>query len=99
MQANAEGTTIQLHRLLEASERSPLIQDRLVDMLEGAVPRVTDVAGEEQAVHAVREDIDPKVVGTLMVALAIGVVTAVEAGLPFDSKRTGEAVIALLRGR
>ena len=98
VQGNAEGATIQLHRLLEASERSPRIQDRLEDMLEGAVARVTDVAGEEQALHAVREDIDPKVIGTLMVALAIGVVTAIEAGLPLDSKRTGEAVIALLRG-
>jgi AcrR family transcriptional regulator len=97
--ANAEGTTIQLHRLLEASERSPLIQDRLVGMLEGAVQRVTDVAGEEQAIHAMREDVDAKVVGSLMVALAIGVVTAVEAGLRFDSERVGEAVIALLRGR
>jgi AcrR family transcriptional regulator len=97
--ANAEDTTIQLHRLLEASERSPLIQDRLVGMLEGAVQRVTDVAGEEQAIHAMREDVDAKVVGTLMVALAIGVVTAVEAGLRFDSERVGEAVIALLRGR
>ena len=98
VQGNAEGGTIQLHRLLEASERSPRIQDRLVDMLEGAVQRVTDVAGEEQAIHTAREDIDPKVIGTLMVALAIGVVTAIEAGLPLDSKRTGEAVIALLRG-
>ena len=34
----------------------------------------------------------------LMVALAMGVVSAVEAGLRFDSERTGEAVIALLRG-
>ena len=39
-----------------------------------------------------------KVIGTLMVALAMGVVSAVEAGLHFDSERTGEAVIALLRG-
>jgi AcrR family transcriptional regulator len=98
VQGDVEGATIQLHRLLEASERSPRIQDRLVEMLEGAVARVTDVAGEEQAIHAAREDIDPKVIGTLMVALAIGVVTAIEAGLPLDSKRTGEAVIALLRG-
>jgi AcrR family transcriptional regulator len=98
VQGDAEGATIQLHRLLEAGERSPLIQDRLVDMLEGAVQRVTDVAGEEQAIHAMREDVDAKVVGTLMVALAIGVVTAVEAGLHFDSERIGEAVIALLRG-
>jgi hypothetical protein len=98
VRGDAEGATIQLHRLLEASERSPRIQDRLVEMLEGAVARVTDVAGEEQAIHAAREDIDPKVIGTLMVALAIGVVTAIEAGLPLDSKRTGEAVIVLLRG-
>jgi AcrR family transcriptional regulator len=98
VQGDAEGATIQLHRLLEASERSPLIQDRLVDMLEGAVQRVTDVAGEEQAIHAMREDVDAKVVGTLMVALAIGVITAVEAGLRLDSERIGEAVIALLRG-
>jgi AcrR family transcriptional regulator len=99
VKVNASDATIQLHRLLEASERSPLIQDRLVGMLESAVQRVADVAGEEQAIHSMREDIDAKVVGSLMVALAIGVVTAVEAGLSFDSRRVGDAVIALLRGR
>ena len=68
-------------------------------MLESAVQRVTDVAGEEQATHAMRENMDAEFVGTLMVALALGVVTAVEAGLSFDLKRAGEAVIQLLRGR
>jgi len=95
---DTEGATIQLHRLLEASERSPRIRDRLVEMLESAAQRVTELAGEEQATGAFREDIDAKVVGTLMVALAMGVVSAVEAGLRIDSERTGEAVIALLRG-
>jgi AcrR family transcriptional regulator len=94
---DAESGTIQMHRLLDASERSPRVQDRLVEMLESAAARVTDVAGEEQAVGTVREDIDAKVIGTLMVALAIGVVSAVEAGLRIDPQRTGEAVIALLR--
>jgi AcrR family transcriptional regulator len=96
---DAEGATLQVHRLLDASERSPLTQDRLVDILESAVARVTDVAGEEQAAGAVRGDIDAKVIGTLMVALGMGVATSIEAGLHVDAKRTGEAVIALLRGR
>jgi hypothetical protein len=37
------------------------------------------------------------VVGTLLVSVAMGTFTAVEAGLPFDSERVGAAVIQLLR--
>jgi AcrR family transcriptional regulator len=90
--------TIQLHRLLDASERSPLIQERLVGMLASAVQRVADVASKEQATHSMREDIDAAVVGRLLVAVAIGAITAAETGLHLDSERVGEALIRLLRG-
>jgi AcrR family transcriptional regulator len=92
-----EDTAIQLHRLLDAGERSQLIRDRLVALLEGAVQRVTEVARSEQAAHRMREDVDAQVVGTLLVSVAMGTFTAVEAGLPFDSERVGAAVIQLLR--
>jgi AcrR family transcriptional regulator len=97
--AAAAGEPIQLHRLLDASERSPLIRDRLVGLLAGAVARVTDVAGVEQTAHHMREDIPPEVVGDFLVSLAMGVSTAVEAGLGIDPERVGEAVIQLLRKR
>jgi AcrR family transcriptional regulator len=97
--AAAAGEPIQLHRLLDASERSPLIRDRLVGLLAGAVARVTEVAGVEQVSHHMREDIPPEVVGDFLVSLAMGVSTAVEAGLGIDPERVGEAVIQLLRKR
>ena len=95
--ADAEVEAIQMHRLLDASERSEFIRNRLEALLESAVRRVTEVSCAEQAAHAVREDIDPRVIGSLLVALALGTSTAVEAGLPFDLERVGEAVIRLLR--
>jgi len=97
--ADADAERIQLHRLLDASERSPFIRDRLESLLESAVQRVTDVARAEQAAHRMREDIDANVVGTLLVAVAMGTFTAVEAGLPFDSEQVGDALIRLLRAR
>ncbi len=95
--ADAGGAAIQLHRLLDAGERSQLIRDRLVALLGSALQRVTDVARAEQEAHGMREDIEPEVVGTLLVSVAMGAFSAVEAGLPFDSERLGAALIQLLR--
>jgi AcrR family transcriptional regulator len=95
--AGEEGEAIQLHRLLDAGERSQLIRDRLVTLLESAVQRVTDVARAEQAAHRMREDIDAEVVGALLVSVAMGTFSAVEAGLASDLERVGAALIQLLR--
>jgi TetR/AcrR family transcriptional repressor of nem operon len=93
------GATIQLHRMVDAAERSPLIRSRLLALLGSAVERVTQMAEVEQGSGEIRSDIDPALLGELLVALSIGAVTAAEAGLPLQSERVGEALIQLLKSR
>jgi len=93
------GVAIQLHRMLDAAERSPLIRSRLVSLLGSAIVRVTEIAEIEQASGEMRSDIDPALLGELLVALSIGSVTAAEAGLTLQSESAGEALIQLLKPR
>ena len=93
------GGAIQLHRMLDAAERSPRIRNRLVSLLGSAIVRVSEIADAEQASGEMRSDIDPALLGELLVALLIGSVTAAEAGLTLQSERAGEALIQLLKAR
>jgi len=93
------GVTIQLHRMLDAAERSPRIRRRLVSLLGSAITRVTEMAEVEQASGEMRSDIDPRLLGELLVALSIGAVTAAEAGMTLQSESVGEALIQLLKSR
>jgi TetR/AcrR family transcriptional repressor of nem operon len=93
------GITIQLYRLLDAAERSPRIRSHLVNLLGSAIVRSTELVELEQASGEMRSDIDPALLGELLVALSIGSVTAAEAGLSLQSDRAGEALIQLLKPR
>ena len=91
--------TIQLHRMIDAAERSPRIRSRLVSLLGSAIVRITAMAEVEQGSGEIRSDIDPALLGELIVALSIGSVTAAEAGLTLQSERVGEALLQLLKPR
>ena len=93
------GVTIQLHRMIDAAERSPRIRSRLVSLLGSAIVRITAMAEVEQGSGEIRSDIDPALLGELIVALSIGSVTAAEAGLTLQSERVGEALLQLLKPR
>jgi AcrR family transcriptional regulator len=93
------GVAIQLHRMLDAAERSPRIRSRLVSLLGSAIVRITEMAEVEQASGEMRSDIDPALLGELLLALLIGSVTAAETGLTLQSERAGEALIQLLKPR
>jgi AcrR family transcriptional regulator len=93
------GVTIQLHRMVEAADRSPRIRSRLVSLLGNAIARIAEITEIEQASGEIRPDVDPELLGELLFALSIGSVTAVEAGLSLHSERAGEALIQLLKPR
>ncbi len=75
---------MQVHRLLEACARSAPIRTRVVGLVQVAVGRLAQATAAGQAVHAVRRDVDPQQAATLLVGAAIGVLTAVEIGMPLD---------------
>ncbi|MBW2289384.1 MAG: TetR/AcrR family transcriptional regulator, partial [Deltaproteobacteria bacterium] len=93
------GITIQLHRMIDAAERSPRIRSHLVSLFGGAIGRVTEMVEIEQASGEMHSDIDPTLLAELLVALSIGSVTAAEAGLSLQSERAGEALIQLMKPR
>jgi TetR/AcrR family transcriptional repressor of nem operon len=98
--ADGEGMTLlRFQRLLEACARSTSIRGRFAGLLEDAIERVGRAAAEGQGSGSVRADVDPQAVGTLLVALALGAVSALEVGVRFDPARARDALLALLRRR
>jgi AcrR family transcriptional regulator len=93
----AGGVTIQLHRMLDAAERSPQIRERLVGLLGGAISRVSEMTGSGQGAGTVRTDVSPELLAEILVVLSIGAVTAAEAGLAIRPERSGEALLQLLK--
>jgi hypothetical protein len=61
-----------------------------------AVGRIAQVTAAGQAAHAVRRDVDPQQAATILVSAAIGVLTAVELGMPLDFAGLRTAVGTLL---
>jgi TetR/AcrR family transcriptional regulator, transcriptional repressor for nem operon len=87
---------MQVHRLLEACARSTAIRARVVALVQGAVGRLAQVAAAGQGVHAVRSDVDPQQAATMLVAAAIGILTAAEIGMTLDFAGLRATVLALL---
>jgi AcrR family transcriptional regulator len=92
---NVDG--VPFHRVLEVCSRAPDFQARIAALLDEAVERMAKVADEGQAAGSVRADLDAGAVATLLVALALGVITALEAGLALDLPRVRDTVLRLLR--
>ena len=87
---------MQVHRLLEACARSAAIRARVAGLVQVAVGRLSQVTAAGQTAHAVRRDVDPQQVATVLVSAAIGVLTALEIGMPLDFEGVRTAVLTLL---
>jgi AcrR family transcriptional regulator len=90
------GRAIQFHRLIEACARSPRIRARWVALVREAIERVAKAANSGQLAGSVRSDVEAERIGTLLVALALGALAALESGVPFDPAHARDAVLALL---
>jgi AcrR family transcriptional regulator len=93
----ARGPEFQLHRLLDACARSTRLRDRFAGMLGEAIGRVSKAAAEGQLAGSVRRDVGSAALGTLLVVLSLGAVTAVESGLEIDVEAARDAVLALVK--
>jgi AcrR family transcriptional regulator len=92
------GRAVPFHRLLEVCARVPDLGERFAKLVNEAGLRVAGAAAEGQRAGTVRRDLDPGATGQLLVALALGAVTALEAGLALDVPAVRDALIQLLRG-
>jgi TetR/AcrR family transcriptional repressor of nem operon len=75
---------VQLFRLIEAAARSPAIRARLVGIIDEAIGRVERAARSGQARGTVRPDVEPRVGAQLLVVAALGLMGAIELGVPLD---------------
>jgi TetR/AcrR family transcriptional regulator, transcriptional repressor for nem operon len=95
-----EGTpialSIDLHRVLDACARSPLLRRRFVALLAGATERVADAVARGQQAGSVRPDIPPDAFAQLLAMLALGVITAIDTGATVDFQQVRDAALRLL---
>jgi AcrR family transcriptional regulator len=87
---------VPFHRLLEACVRSPLIRERFVSILREAILRLAKTAASGQSAGRVRPGVDADSLATVLLALALGVIAALEAGLPLDVGAARRTVVSLL---
>jgi hypothetical protein len=87
---------LQLHRLLEASARSPRLRERFAALLAEATSRVAEAAREARSAGTLRPDVDTEQLGVLLVALALGATSAIELGVALDPARASETLLTLL---
>lgn len=95
--AGAPGAAgVPLHRILEACARAPALRARFVALLGQAAERVARTAAAGQRGGAVRTDVSPAAIGSLLVAIALGFLATIDAGAPVDAPAARDAVLALL---
>jgi AcrR family transcriptional regulator len=83
-------------RVLEAVTRDPRLRAGFTTLLQGAVQRLAGVAAHGQQAGTLRADVDPEQLSRLLVAIALGVMVAVDIGLPVDPPAARRTVLRVL---
>ncbi len=83
-------------RVLEAVTRDPRLKAGFTTLLAGAAARLAAIATEGQRADAIRGDVDPLQVGTVLVLLALGVTVAFDVELPIAPAALRDTVLKLL---
>ena len=85
------------HRLLEGVWRSADLRRRFVDLVREGTARVAAATRHGQGAGTIRRDVDAEHLAFALAALALGVITAIETGVPFDVAGVRRAVQRLMR--
>ena len=83
-------------RVLEAVTRDPKLKAGFTTLLAGAAARLAAIATEGQRADAIRADVDPLQVGSVLVLLALGVTVAFDVELPIAPAALRDTVLKLL---
>jgi TetR/AcrR family transcriptional repressor of nem operon len=90
------GPQVRPHQLLQACARSPIVRERYKALVEASIEHVAFLAQSDQKNGTIREQLDPKQVGTMLLAIVIGSQTMAELGVPIDPAALARAAIAML---
>lgn len=88
------GPQIRFHQLLDACARSPIVRERYRGLVEASIEHVATLARADQAKGALADALDPKQVGTILLAVVIGAQTMTELGVPIDPKALTATLLA-----
>lgn len=86
---------VPFHQILEACHWAPGVRASFTELIGEAIRRLALSIRAAQDTGSVRDDLPDKELGTLLVLLALGLVTAVELELPLEIARTREAALRL----
>jgi TetR/AcrR family transcriptional repressor of nem operon len=88
--------SIDIHRVLDACARSPLLRARFVALMAEGSSRVAAAVERGQQAGSVRSDLDPAVLGQILAVLAFGVLTAIDTRVPVSVADASATVLRLL---
>lgn len=92
----SRGGGIRPYQLLDACARSPAIRERYVALVTEGMGRLAEVLKSYQEAGAIRADVDPRQVATLLEALVIGLETMQDVEIPVDLEGGAVALLQLL---
>jgi hypothetical protein len=87
---------VPVHQFLAACARSADLRERYQGLLLRVRDRLAAAARIDQRSAALRGDVDPELTAGLLLALALGVGTLTELGVPFDPPAHSRVVLQLL---
>jgi len=91
-----EQGSMRLHQLLDACARSEPIRHQFITTIAEGIRRVEAAARDGQAAGAVRADVAPTPLATVLVALALGVLQMYELGMTADFAAMRATVLRLV---
>lgn len=83
-------------RVLDAVTRNPRLEAGFSTLLAGAAARLATLTSEGQTAGAIRPDAEPAQVASLLVLVALGVMVALDVGLPLAPDALRDTVLRLL---
>ena len=82
--------------MLEGVTRDPRLRAGFTTLLTGAAARLGAIATAGQEAGAIRGDVDPPQVGGLLVLVALGVMVALDVGLPLVPDTLRDTLLRML---
>lgn len=83
-------------RVLEGVMREPRLKSGLTMLLAGAADRLAVITAEGQEAGAIRADVESRPTAQVLVLVALGVMVALDVGLPLVPNELRDAVVRLL---
>jgi AcrR family transcriptional regulator len=84
------------HQLIEACARSAVVRERYKALVEASIAHIAELASLDQWAGAIRQDLDPRLLGTTLLALILGAQTMAEIGVPIEPAKLARSVLSMI---